>query len=235
MTQPYQRTSPPAQPAPAAPTAPAETEPAPAQEPAQEAAPEPIVGDASGGGETTSSVTADAGTGDDYDNEEVWSYRDLQHEAKGRNLSGAGTREEIVARLREDDANTASASTAQESTAQSTTDEGGTMTSSESTGSSDATTNDDSGGVTGQGDSTQNLGAETTQAETTTEQPSGDPGDQYPEHGSIGLTDTGAGKEQASILQGLSEERRAQQLEALREQSLTTGGQPTKQSDSTSA
>jgi hypothetical protein len=42
-------------------------------------------------------------------------------------------------------------------------------------------------------------------------------------------------RNQAEVLQGLSDERRAAQLDALKEQNLTTGGQPTQQSDSTSA
>lgn len=44
-----------------------------------------------------------AGTGasaDEYDDENKWSYRDLQAEAKGRELDASGKREEIVARLR---------------------------------------------------------------------------------------------------------------------------------------
>ena len=43
---------------------------------------------------------------DNYDDEDVWSYNDLQQEAKDRKgVSAAGSRQDIVARLREDDAN----------------------------------------------------------------------------------------------------------------------------------
>lgn len=46
---------------------------------------------------------------DNYDDEEIWSYRDLQAEAKERQESGSdikasGSREEIIAALRADDA-----------------------------------------------------------------------------------------------------------------------------------
>jgi hypothetical protein len=41
---------------------------------------------------------------DNYDDDDAWSYRDLQEEAKGRNLTASGSREELVQRLREDDA-----------------------------------------------------------------------------------------------------------------------------------
>lgn len=40
---------------------------------------------------------------DNYDNEDAWSYRDLQDEAKGRSLAATGSREDLIARLREDD------------------------------------------------------------------------------------------------------------------------------------
>lgn len=46
---------------------------------------------------------------DDYDDESEWSYKDLQTEAKGRELPASGSREEIVARLRENDAANATA------------------------------------------------------------------------------------------------------------------------------
>lgn len=39
---------------------------------------------------------------------EQWSYKDLQAEAKARGLSGAGTSEELVTRLNENDAETES-------------------------------------------------------------------------------------------------------------------------------
>lgn len=76
--------------------------------------------------------------------------------------------------------------------------------------------------------SDQNLGAETTQADPAGDDtPRGDVGDQYPEHGSIGLTDTGRGKDHAEILQGLSDERRSQQLAAAGQQGDSDGdGQP---------
>ena len=59
---------------------------------------------------TTDSVPAQADPGDEdvdnYDDAEVWSYHDLQEEAKERkDVSAAGSREDIVARLREDDSN----------------------------------------------------------------------------------------------------------------------------------
>lgn len=92
------------------------------------------------------------------------------------------------------------------------------------------------GGPVGEGDpnagieegSDQNLGAETTQADPAEDDtPTGDVGDQYPEHGSIGLADTGRGKEHAEMLQGLSDERREQQLAATQEQGDSDGdGQP---------
>ncbi len=41
---------------------------------------------------------------DNYDDSRAWSKRDLQGEAEGRGLETSGTRSEIVARLREDDA-----------------------------------------------------------------------------------------------------------------------------------
>lgn len=46
--------------------------------------------------------------GDNYDDTEVWSYSDLQHEAKGRDadIKTTGPREELVARLRKDDSAT---------------------------------------------------------------------------------------------------------------------------------
>ncbi|HEX8321685.1 hypothetical protein [Longimicrobium sp.] len=48
---------------------------------------------------------AEEDDGDDYDDENVWPYRRLQSEAKDREINAAGTRDEIVARLREADAN----------------------------------------------------------------------------------------------------------------------------------
>jgi hypothetical protein len=61
--------------------------------------PEPEKSDALG-----ARTTGNDEDGDNYDDEEVWSYRDLQEEAKGRtDVSAAGSREEIIARLREDD------------------------------------------------------------------------------------------------------------------------------------
>jgi hypothetical protein len=223
VSQPYQRTPQ---------SAPAPT-PAPAQAPTPEentAEPAPVLGDASAGGQTAAAGTSQAG--DEYDNEDVWGYRDLQQEVKGRGMNAQGTRDELVHRLRDDDAarsisanaatstdtpssTTADTGTATGAAAESTTDEGGTMT---------AASND-------QDRSDKNLGAETTTPEppSAEQTPQGDPGDQYPEHGSIGLTDTGGGRNQAEVLQGLSNERREAQLEALKEQNLNTGGQPTKQ------
>lgn len=61
----------------------------------------------------TGDENADPGTGgvadsdgpkDNYDDENAWRYRALQQEAKGRGLPGDGTRDELVARLRENDA-----------------------------------------------------------------------------------------------------------------------------------
>ena len=46
---------------------------------------------------------------DDYDDESEWSYKELQTEAKERELPASGSREEIVARLRENDAANATA------------------------------------------------------------------------------------------------------------------------------
>ena len=50
-----------------------------------------------------SSTEAEADTEDNYDDAEVWSYSDLQAEAKSRSVSAAGPREDVVARLREND------------------------------------------------------------------------------------------------------------------------------------
>lgn len=44
------------------------------------------------------------GAGDNYDDDEAWPYRQLQQEAKNRDLDASGKREEIVSRLREHDA-----------------------------------------------------------------------------------------------------------------------------------
>jgi hypothetical protein len=115
---------------------------------------------------------------DDYDDEEAWPYRKLQHEAKERTGSGGGTREEIVARLRE------AASS------------GG-------------------GGVDLAGGSDQNLGAETTDAEPAPEVPRSEVDPTNVENGGIQRTD--AGQQHAEILQGLSDERRQQQLEAAKQ------------------
>lgn len=41
---------------------------------------------------------------DNYDDEAAWSYRELQDEAKVRKLTATGSREELIARLRQDDA-----------------------------------------------------------------------------------------------------------------------------------
>lgn len=41
--------------------------------------------------------------GDDYDDESVWTYSDLQQEARNRGLAANGKREEVVARLRKHD------------------------------------------------------------------------------------------------------------------------------------
>ena len=49
------------------------------------------------------SVDAVAEWDDNYDDAGAWSYSDLQGEAKSRNVSAAGPREDVVARLREDD------------------------------------------------------------------------------------------------------------------------------------
>jgi hypothetical protein len=150
---------------------------------------------------TAQPVNADAGdTGDDYDNEDAWGYRDLQQEAKSREINASGTREEIVARLREDDASKQQTQQT-EQTQQSSTD------------TSQVLAGDGEG-------ATANAGTETVtpDAPDASVTPQGDPGDQYPEHGSIGLDDTGQGQQHASILQGLSDERRAQQLGTTQEQ-----------------
>lgn len=41
---------------------------------------------------------------DNYDDEDAWSYKDLQAEAKKRELPAGGSRDEIIVRLRADDA-----------------------------------------------------------------------------------------------------------------------------------
>lgn len=46
---------------------------------------------------------APAASGSVYDDEEAWPYRKLQAEAKDRGLDASGKREELVARLVEDD------------------------------------------------------------------------------------------------------------------------------------
>jgi hypothetical protein len=55
---------------------------------------DPVVGQDSAQGASAS---------DNYDDEEAWPYRALQHEAKGRDLDASGKRDEIIARLRESD------------------------------------------------------------------------------------------------------------------------------------
>jgi hypothetical protein len=61
---------------------------------------------ATGGGSAVSDMQ-NAGQqqteGDNYDDEDAWPYRSLQHEVKGRGLNAAGTREELVERLRSSD------------------------------------------------------------------------------------------------------------------------------------
>jgi hypothetical protein len=81
------------------------------------------------------------------------------------------------------------------------------------------------GGRGAQEDSSKNLSGDTTTPEPPEDDvPRGDPGDQVPDHGSIGLRQTGRGQEQAEVLQGLSDERRAQQLEAIDAQSARRSG-----------
>jgi hypothetical protein len=43
----------------------------------------------------------DGGEDDNYDDKSAWSYEDLQSEAKTRQLNAGGSREDIIARLRE--------------------------------------------------------------------------------------------------------------------------------------
>lgn len=51
-----------------------------------------------------SEIVVDDEEGDDYDDDSAWTYQDLQQEARNRGLTATGKREEIVARLRENDA-----------------------------------------------------------------------------------------------------------------------------------
>lgn len=56
-------------------------------------------------GDAFEGENASSSEGDNYDDEKVWSYKDLQEEAKTREgVAANGSREEIVAALREDDA-----------------------------------------------------------------------------------------------------------------------------------
>jgi len=51
-----------------------------------------------------SQVEADDDSDDNYDDDEVWKYSDLQKECSERDLPATGNREELIARLRSDDA-----------------------------------------------------------------------------------------------------------------------------------
>jgi hypothetical protein len=62
---------------------------------------DPTVGTGSLAAELAAGDTSD---GDNYDNEDAWSYRSLQQEARARNLPGDGKRAELVERLRQHDA-----------------------------------------------------------------------------------------------------------------------------------
>lgn len=136
---------------------------------------DPNVGDqpAEGSGPRTSEAS------DNYDDEEAWPYRKLQAEAKERTGSGGGTRDEIVARLRES-----------------------------GTGGS-------GGGVDLGGGSADNLGAPTSDADPSPEVQRGTVDSAQVENGGIQKTDFG--QQHAEVLQGLSAERRAQQLEAVKQ------------------
>lgn len=144
---------------------------------------------------TSGDAQAAGDSGDDYDDEEKWSYRDLQQEAKNRDLDAGGKRPELVARLRE--------------------------------ASSGAEGVSASGPQVDGGDSSQNLGAPTTDADTSGQPPTPrgevDPS-QSPVGGSIGFGQSGRGQDHAEILQGLSNDRRAQQLAAVQERSGQSEG-----------
>lgn len=57
--------------------------------------------------EVPAELVIDEDDEDDYDDESKWTYQDLQQEARDRQLSAGGKREEIVARLRAHDAESA--------------------------------------------------------------------------------------------------------------------------------
>jgi hypothetical protein len=147
------------------------------------AATEDITSNSGSDAGTKTGDTATGGTAtDDYDNEDAWHYRDLQREAKSRNLNAGGDREELVAKLREDDSQRASGSPA---------------------ASSDA-----------------DAEALDTEPVGTNEPPADDvPRSEVPEEQVVngGINRTDFSKEHSSVLQGLSDERRDQQLSAARE------------------
>lgn len=124
----------------------------------------------------SASGAASGSVRDNYDDEDAWSYRDLQHEAKNRGLNAGGDRDELVAKLREADGSSG------------TTEEPVEL----------------SAGVEDPG----NPPAEQDDV------PRGDVDAQQVDNGGIQRTD--AASDHASILQGLSDQRREQQLAAAR-------------------
>jgi len=126
----------------------------------------------------TGDENADPGTGgvasndtdgptDNYDDENAWRYRALQQEAKQRGLNGGGERDELIARLRENDAQQAA-------------------------------------------------GGDASQVPTASVDPS------TVENG--GIQRTSRGTHHAEVLQGLSQQRKQQQLAAAREQAEARSG-----------